>query len=97
MSTIWNFINNNLIATLISAAILAVIGGIWKWRRDSRDSVAIYNFLLDSKSRTDFNFRSTPAIASHTRLPAKRVAALCARHPKIRRNEKEKESWILLD
>jgi hypothetical protein len=98
MSTVFKFISNNtLIAAPITAAILAAVGGIWKWWRDRRDSDTIYKFMLDSKSRTDFDFRSTSAIASHTKLPPERVAALCARHPKIRRNEKEKESWTLLD
>ncbi|SRR5437870_7408315 len=96
MRAILDFLSNNELASaLIAATILAAVGGIWKWKRDRRDSANIYRFMLDSKSRTDFDFRSTAAIASHTKLPAERVAALCARHPKIRRNEKEKESWTI--
>ena len=98
MKAILDFVSNNaLVSALIAAAILAAVGGIWKWWRDRRDSNSIYRFMLDSKSRTHFDFRTTPAIASHTKLPADRVAALCARHPKIRRNEKEKESWTLVN
>jgi hypothetical protein len=98
MKAILKFISNNkLVSTLVAAAILGAIGGIWKWWLDRRDSDAVYRFMLDSKSRTDFDFRSTPAIASHTRLSTQRVAYLCARHPKVRRNENERESWTLLD
>ena len=98
MGTIFDFLSNNaLVSTLIAAVILAAVGGIWKSWRDRRDSDAIYKFMLASKGSTDFTFRTTHAIASHTKLPTARVALLCARHPKIRRNEKEKESWILVD
>ncbi len=89
--------NNALVSTLIGAAILAAIGWVWNSSRNRKDSDSVYKFLLTSKSNTGFEFRSTHAIASHTKLPEDRVAALCARHPKIRRNEKEKESWVLVE
>jgi hypothetical protein len=96
MSTIINFISNNaLISSLIAAAIIGAVTWIWKLERDRKDSNAIYQFLLDSKSSGGFIFRSTHAIASHTKLTEERVAMLCARHPKIHRNEKEKQSWRL--
>ena len=98
MSTILDFLSNNALAsTLVAAAILAVLGWVWRSGRDRRDSDAIYTFLADSKTATDFSFRSTEAIASRTKLTAERVEVLCARHPKIRRNQKEKESWTLVD
>ena len=100
MKAIFDFISNNkLVATLVAAAILGAIGGIWKWWRDRRDSDVIYRFMLDSRSRTDYDFRSTPVIASHTRLSTERVAYICARLcacQKLRRNEKEKESWTVV-
>ena len=92
-----DFISNNaLISALIAAAVIAAAGGVWKWWHDRKDSQAIYNFLLTSKARTSFSFRSTAAISSHTRLSEKRVADLCSKHPKIRRNEQEKQSWTLV-
>lgn len=57
---------------------------------------AIYQFLLTSKAGTAFTFRSTEAISSHTKISEERVADLCSNHPKIRRNEKEKQSWTLV-
>ena len=98
MSTILDFISNNaLISTLIAAAILGFIAWAWKSSRDRKDRETIYKFLLDSKATTDFSFRSTEAIASHTKLTEDRVASLCPGHPKIRRNTKEKQSWTLVD
>ena len=92
-----DFISNDaLVSALIAAAVIAAAGGIWKWWHDRRDSQTIYDFLLTSKAGTDFTFRSTEAISSHTKLSEKRVAELCSKHPKIRRNEKEKQSWTLV-
>lgn len=96
MSAMLEFISNNaLTSTLIAAAVVGIAGAGWNWWHDSSDSQAIYDFLLSSKTETNFTFRSTEAISSHTKIHEKRVAYLCSRHPKIRRNEKEKKSWTL--
>jgi hypothetical protein len=98
VSTMLEFIcNNALVSGLIVAPVIAVAGGVWKWRHDRKDSQTIYNFLLKSKAGTDFTFRSTEAISSHTKIPERRVADLCSKHPKIRRNEEEKQSWTLVE
>lgn len=89
--------SNNLASALVAAAILAIIGGAWKWRLDRRDSKKILDFMLKSKAETDFTFRSTEAIASHTKICESRVAHLCSKHPRIKRNEKEKQSWRIAD
>jgi hypothetical protein len=85
--------SNNIASALVIAAILAIVGGAWKWHRDRRDSKKILGFMLQSKSETDFTFRSTEAISSHTKIPENRVAELCSKHPRIKRNEKAKQSW----
>jgi hypothetical protein len=93
-ATMLEFLSNNaLVSALITALVIAAAGATWKWWHDRKDSQTIYNFLLTSKAGTDFTFRSTEAICSHTRISEKRVAELCSKHPKIRRNEKEKRSW----
>jgi len=97
MNTFLDFISNNaLFATLLAAAIIAAIGFVLRSQRDRKDREAIYKFMLASKSESNFAFRNTQAIASHTKLTENRVAALCASHPKIRRNENEKQSWTLI-
>ena len=89
--------NNNLASALAAAAILAIVGGVWKWHRDRRDRKKILEFMLASKAETGFTFRSTEAISSHTKISENRVADLCSKHPKIKRNEKEKQSWRVVD
>ena len=96
MNAFFEFVTNNaLVSTLVAFAILAAVSWLWKARRDRKDSEAIYSFLAASKAQSGFVFRSTEAIASHTKIHEERVAILCARHPKIRRNEKERQSWTL--
>lgn len=98
MNRILNFIGNNaLVSSLAAAAISGVVAWGVKSRRDRHDSERIYKFLLASKSGTGFSFRSTEAIASYTKLPESRVSDLCAAHPKIRRNEKQLQSWTLAE
>ncbi len=98
MSDILNFIsNNNLVSGLIVIIVGTMAGGVWKWYRDRRDSRKIYNFMLESKAGTGFTFRTTQAISSATKLPEKRVAGLCNKHPKIKRNEREKQSWRVIE
>jgi len=96
MNVFFEFVTNNaLISTLVAAVIVAVVVRFSNASRDHKDSEAIYNFLAASKAQSNFAFRSTEAIASHTKIHEERVAILCARHPKIRRNEKERQSWTL--
>jgi len=88
--------NNSLVSAHIAAVILAAFAGAWKWFRDWRDSKKIFNFMLKSKNETEFTFRATAAISSDTKIPESRVAELCSKHPKIKRNEKEKQSWQII-
>lgn len=89
--------NNALASTLAGAVIVGLIGWSAKALKDRRDSATIYNFMISSKPSTGFAFRSTAAIASNTKLSEIRVANLCASHPKIRRNEKQLQSWTLVE
>lgn len=88
--------NNSLGSALTAAAIMAVIVWLWKCYKNWSDRKKIYNFLLTSKAGSDFTFRSTEAISSHTQIAESRVAELCNKHAKIKRNEKTKQSWRLI-
>ena len=97
MSAILDTISNNqLVSGLVVAGVIADVGAGWKWNHDRRDSKRIYDFMLKSNSETDFTFRSTEAISSATKIPEKRVSGVCSKHPKVKRNEKEKQSWKLI-
>jgi hypothetical protein len=96
--TVFDFISNNqLVSTLVAAALLGLLAWGAKRFRDRRDSKRIYEFLRQSRLNTDFRFRSTEAISSATKIPEARIERLCSRHNKIKRNEKEKQSWQLIE
>uniref|UniRef100_UPI0035B02CC4 hypothetical protein n=1 Tax=Hylemonella sp. TaxID=2066020 RepID=UPI0035B02CC4 len=88
---------NSLASTLIAAILIGAVGGLWRLYRNARDSKRIYEYLVHSASNTDYVFRSTQAISTNTRIPESRVVDLCIKHPNIKRNEKEKQSWRLAD
>ena len=97
MSSLIEFINNNALAsTLVGTALIGSIGWLWRSQQNQKDSNAILSFLNNSSKETTYTFRSTEAIASHTNLTEGRVASICAKHPKIKRNTNEKQSWQLL-
>ena len=91
------FATSNLIATaLINAAIIGLFVWVAKLLRDNRDNKKIYEFMRRSLRETKFPFRATEAISSATRIPEDRVAKLCIKHKKIKRNQKKKQSWQLV-
>lgn len=95
-----DFFGNNLKEVAAGVAIVGAIFGVvcWllRWFQDKRDSDKICKFLRRSAKERGWAFRSTHAIASATKIPKERVSILCSRDKRIRRNEKEKESWRLI-
>ena len=88
---------NGLTSTLIGAAVIGLICWLWRLHQSRKDSQTILNFLIESTNKTPHTFRSTEAISSKTKISESRVESLCIKHPKITRNEKEKQSWRLVD
>lgn len=85
--------DNPLVSAIVAALISAGILWLIKEIKDNKDSQAIYQFLLGSKEKTEYTFRSTAAISSATKIPELKIAKLCSRNKKIKRNELEKQSW----
>jgi len=85
--------NNKIVSIVVGAAIVGAGGWFVKWIQNKRDSNRIYRHLSKSAANTGWDFRSTEAISSTTQIPTNRVAELCSRDKRIKRNEKEKESW----
>jgi len=97
MNKLYDFVmNNSLGSALAAAAVIPVLAWLWGCFKDWNDGKKIYNFLLTSKTETDFSFRSTEAISSHTKITESRVTELCNKHKKIKRNEKVKQSWQVI-
>jgi len=93
----WSFISeNNLVSAVVAAALLGGVAWLWKYCRDRRDSEHIYSYLIQSMNETDWTFRGTAAISSRLKIPESRVEELCHKHRKIRRNEKDKQSWTAI-
>jgi hypothetical protein len=94
------FLGSNIKELAAGAAIVVVIAGtlIWlfKWFQDKRDRDKIYKFLRRSAKERGWVFRTTHAISSGTKIPENRVSKLCNRDKRIKRNDKEKESWRLI-
>lgn len=88
--------NNPLVSSLLGAAVIGSVTWAVKAYRAHCDKNAIYNFLLQSESQSEYKFRTTAAIASHTGLSEQRTEFICSSHPKIRRNEKQLQSWTLV-
>ena len=99
MDKLLDFVTNNSLSTALStiAIIVGLILWILKISNDRSDSKKIYEFLLNSAATTDYTFRSTQVISSDTKIAESRVEELCIKHPKIKRNEKEKQSWRLIE
>ena len=95
-----DFVGNNFKEIGAGVAIIVAIAGalVWlfKWFQDKRDSDKIYKFLRRSAKERGWAFRTTHAISSATKIPKNRVSELCSRDKRIKRNDKEKESWRLI-
>ena len=85
-----------IITGIVSGLAVALVIWVTKLVRNKRDTDRITDFLARSKETTGFSFRSTHAIASATHISEERVRTLCGNCKRIKRNEKERESWRLL-
>lgn len=89
--------SNSLISALVCAAIIAIFRSLWNHIKNTKDNEKVFDFLKKSTVNTPHIFRSTEAIAAGTNLTESRVEAICAKHPRILRNTKEKQSWRLVE
>jgi len=89
------FINNSIVQSVLAALIIAFLYWVIGYIRRRIDENKIVIFLKKSAAETEHNFRSTHAISSATNLTESRVNKVCSRSKRIRRNQKEKESWAL--
>ena len=97
MTSVINYIMDNPYwSAMLAGLTLIMIDGIVIFISNFRDKRKIYKYLLNSKKETEYKFRTTEAISSDTNISRYRVEKLCSSHPKIKRNEKDKESWQLI-
>ena len=97
MISIINYVMDNPYwSAMLAGLTLVIVDVIVISIYDFRDKRKIYKYLLNSKKETEYQFRTTEAISSGTNISKYRVESLCSGHPKIKRNEKDKESWQLI-
>lgn len=92
------FINDNpILSSVVGGIILALLA--WTCRRimSGNEARKIYAFLYKSTKEEGYTFRTSEVISSHTGIPMRKIDELCSRHPKIKRNEKAKESWRIVE
>lgn len=89
------FFENGIVQGILATIIGAIILGVFGWLKFKRDEKIVTKFLEDSKVETGHAFKSTHAISSAINLSHERIKKVCNKSPKIKRNEKEKESWKL--
>ena len=98
ISRMMSWIVDNPLGSGVAVLLIGAVGGkLLVSLRNWRDRRAIYEFLASSAATTNFEFRTTTAIAAEVSLPEARVEELCASHPKIRRNAAQLQSWRIED
>jgi hypothetical protein len=89
-----DFMKNAIVGIIVSLIVAFIIWTIQKFR-EKRAEEKIISFMNESAKITSWKFRSTPAISSHTNISSEKIEKICSKSKKIKRNEKEKESWKL--
>jgi len=88
-----DFFNNGIVQAVLATLIGVLILGIFGWLKFKRDEKVVAKFLKNSGVETSHTFRTTHAISSATNLSQERIRKVCSKSCKIKRNQKEKESW----
>lgn len=89
------FFNNGIVQGVLATIIGVIILGVFGWLKFKRDEKIVTEFLKKAEVETGHAFRSTHAISSAIDLSHERIKKVCSKSPKIKRDEKEKESWKL--
>ena len=90
-----DFFKNGIVQSVIAMLIGALILGIFGWLKFKRDEKVVTRFLKNSGVENSGTFRETHVISSATNLNQERIRKVCSKSCKIKRHQKEKESWKL--
>jgi len=97
MQQIFNYLSDNTVTSFIAVGtvIVGILGWLYNSWRDHRDRDAIRTFMRSALANEGVQFSSTHFMASKLHLPDARVKKLCETDKRVRRNEKDRESWSL--
>ena len=93
----WEYVIEGIVIGVSAGVAIQIINFVSKYINFYHEEKIIVDFLKESikSSKYPKGFRSTIIICNAVNLPEERVRYICNRSKKIRRNEKEKESWTL--
>tara|TARA_Y100000815_G_scaffold271473_1_gene298117 strand:- start:892 stop:1191 length:300 start_codon:yes stop_codon:yes gene_type:complete len=93
---VWEILStNSFVGTLVSGLFLLILGWAFSWGVKKYRACRVYSILQAGLSEKNKKFLSTAYISSKSGYTQSQVEALCSHHRKIRRNEKELESWCI--
>ena len=91
----WEYVIEGIVIGVSAGVAIQIINIVSKYINFHQEEKIIVNFLKEAIKEYHKGFRSTIIICNAVNLPEERVRYICNRSKKIRRNEKEKESWTL--
>lgn len=93
----WGYVIEGIVIGVSAGVAIQIINFVSKYINFYQEEKIIVDFLKESikSPKSPKGFRSTIIICNAVNLPEERVRYICSRSKKIRRNEKEKESWTL--
>ena len=93
---VWEMLStNSFVGALVSGLLLLIIGWAISWAVKKYRACRVYSILQAGLSEKNKRFLPTAYISSKSGYTQSQVEALCSHHKKIRRNEKELESWCI--
>ena len=92
-----DLLKNGIVQSVIGALIVALILWLIGLMRSRAHENKILEFMRKSEIDTSHKFRSTHAISSAINLSEERIRKICSKSKKIKRNQKENESWQLAE
>ena len=90
-----DFFKNGIVQGVLATLIGVLILGIFGWLKFKRDEKIVTEFLKNLEVETRHTFRTTHEISSATKLSKNRIRKLCSKSSKIKRKQKDKDSWKL--
>jgi len=91
----WEYVIEGIVIGVSAGVAIQIINFVSKYINFYQEEKIIVDFLKESIKSSKYTFRSIIIICNAVNLPEERVRYICSRSKKIRRNEKEKESWTL--
>lgn len=93
---LWDLLSkNSFLGALVSGLLILLVGWLISWCVKNHRANRIYNILQIGLAEKNKSFLPTAYLSSKSGYTQAQVESLCSFHKKIRRNEKELESWCI--